>query len=77
MAVHYTQKERIAKLEQWRDDHEARHARDNDALLLAMRNEIALSTASVHPVNAVLKWVAALAALAIIALMTYFLMGHR
>ena len=35
MAVHYTQKERIAKLEQWRDDHEARHARDHDALLLA------------------------------------------
>ena len=65
-------KQRIAMLEQWRDDHEARHTRDHDALLLAMRNEIALSTASVRPIDAVLKWVAGLLALLIAGLFAYF-----
>ena len=64
--------QRIAKLEQWRDDHEARHTRDHDALLLAMRNEIALSTASVRPIDAVLKWVAGLLALLIAGILAYF-----
>jgi tetrahydromethanopterin S-methyltransferase subunit B len=65
--------ERVAKLEQWSHDHEDRHARDEDALLLAMRNEIALSAASSSPINAVLKWVAGLIALILVALLGWLL----
>jgi len=62
----------IAALKQWRDDHEARHTRDHDALLLAMRNEIALSAANSNPITAAIKWFAGLAALLIAAMMAWF-----
>jgi hypothetical protein len=60
-------------LEQWVNDHEARHDRDADALLLAVRNEIALSAASTNPLNAALKWVAGLIALVLVAVLGWVL----
>jgi len=65
--------ERVARVEQWIDDHEDRHARDADALLLAVRNEIALSAASSNPIDAMIKWAASLIALLLVALMGWFL----
>ena len=69
--------ERVAMLEQWVIDHEARHTREaqdaRETLSLAVRNEIALSSASVGPVNAVLKWAAGLVALVLVALFGWLL----
>ena len=69
--------ERVAKLEQWVDDHDARHMRDSkesdEKLLLAVRNEIALSAASASPIGAVVKWVAGLIALVLVAVLGWFL----
>lgn len=67
--------ERIAQVEQWIKDHEARHGhdRDADALLLAVRNEIALSAASTNPLNAALNWVLGLIALVLVAVLGWVL----
>lgn len=61
--------ERVAAVEQWMRDHENRHNRDAEALLLAVRNEIALSAASTRPVDAIVKWAAGLVALILVALL--------
>lgn len=69
--------ERVAKLEQWRDDHEQRHTREaqdaRETLLLAVRNEIALSSASSGPINSVLKWVAGVIAVCLAAALSWLL----
>ena len=65
--------ERVAQIEQWCQDHENRHTRDADALLLALRNEIALSAASSRPIDAIFKWVAGTIALILVALLGWFL----
>jgi hypothetical protein len=68
--------ERVAMLEQWVKDHDNRHDRDADALLLAVRNEIALSAASANPIGAMVKYVAGLVALILVALLTWLLKGR-
>jgi hypothetical protein len=69
--------ERVAQIEQWCRDHEDRHTRDSDtqreALLLAVRNEISLSAASSHPIDAVVKWAAGLVMLVLVALLGWLL----
>jgi len=66
--------ERVAQIEQWCRD---RHTRDSDtqreALLLAVRNEISLSAASSHPIDAVVKWAAGLVMLVLVALLGWLL----
>ena len=65
--------ERLAQIEQAFNDHEERHTRDHDELILARQNEVTLSAASSHPVDAVLKWVAGLVAAGLVALLVWLL----
>lgn len=65
--------ERMAAVEEWILCHEARHDRDHAELILAKQNEVTLSAASSHPVDAVLKWVAGLVAAGLAALFVWLL----
>ena len=69
--------ERVASLEQWVACHEDRHVRDSEAsataIALAVKNEIALSAASANPIGAMVKYVAGLVAMNLVALLTWLL----